>query len=152
MNMIQKILLPLGVIFLLITGCKTAKPENVQNMQAHELEGLWEVNYIMNMPKAVDELYPKMKPSIEFHMADSRVSGNAGCNQYTGAVQVEGNQIRWPEAGFALTRKMCPDMSGEELYLNTLKKVNQYSVSEDGNTLNMIMGDMAIMRFTRKPL
>lgn len=38
---------------------------------------------------------------------------------------------------------------GEEAFLNMLKKVNKYAVS-DGNTLTFMIDDVSIMRFAKK--
>lgn len=45
---------------------------------------------------------------------------------------------------------MCLDNNGESAYLSTLKKIDFYSVSKDGKTLNLIMGDIAVMLFKKK--
>ena len=45
---------------------------------------------------------------------------------------------------------MCLNGNGESVYLSTLEKIDSYSVSEDGKTLNFIMGDIAMMRFEKK--
>lgn len=118
-------------------------------MRANLIDGTWEANYIMNSPGPFKELFEKAAPSITFNSVDGKVTGNAGCNNFNGAVTINGNKISWGE-GMATTRKMCPDMKGEELFLETLKKVNTYSVTEQGKTLNLIMGDMAVMRLSRK--
>jgi hypothetical protein len=38
---------------------------------------------------------------------------------------------------------------GENVFMETLKKVNTWSVSND-TTLNLIAGDIAVMRFSKK--
>ncbi|MGL2993098.1 META domain-containing protein [Flavobacterium sp. TSSA_36] len=111
--------------------------------------GLWEVNYIMNAPKPVGELFPKVKPTISFDSYKNSVSGMSGCNNFNGEFTISGKSIKIDEA-MALTRKMCPDMAGEQAFLETLKKVNAYSVTDQGKTLNLIMGDLAVMRLERK--
>ena len=49
---------------------------------------------------------------------------------------------------FAKTMIFC-EGGGETTFLNMLKKVNKYAITE-GNTLGFIMGDVAVMRFTKK--
>ena len=115
---------------------------------ANLLDGKWEANYIMNAPKALDELYPEGRPTIIFNTDQNGVSGNAGCNNFRGPVNIDDNKLGW-QGELATTRKMCPDMAGEQIFLETLKKANAYSVTERGQTLNLIMGDMAVMRLTR---
>ena len=49
----------------------------------------------------------------------------------------------------AVTKMFCPG-EGENVYMNTLEKIDSYSISEDGKNLNFIMGDIAVMRFEKK--
>jgi hypothetical protein len=49
-----------------------------------------------------------------------------------------------------MTKMMCMDIQGEDVYMSTLEKIDSYSISEDGKTLNFIMGDTAMMRFEKK--
>jgi len=66
-----------------------------------------------------------------------------------GKLSVKVNKISFKEP-IAVTKKMCLDGNGESVYLSTLEKIDSYSVSEDGKTLNFIMGDIAVMRFEKK--
>jgi heat shock protein HslJ len=127
----------------------TSTANKSENMKSNPIDGTWEANYIMNSPKAFDELYPKTKPAISFLSNQNKISGSAGCNNFNGKCTIEGNKLQIGEA-LALTRKICPDMAGEQIFLETLKKVNTYSVTDEGNTLNLIMGDIAVMRLTKK--
>jgi len=149
-----KIILQVSIVAILFTACNTnksattiAKPDT--NMKANLIDGTWEANYIMNTPKPFAEIYPKAKPSISFNSADGKVMGLTGCNNFNGSFTLNGNKINIIDA-LALTRKMCADMTGEQTFLETLKKVNSYSVTDQGKTLNLIMGDIAVMRLERK--
>jgi heat shock protein HslJ len=46
-----------------------------------------------------------------------------------------------------MTKMACPG-EGEATFLEMLKKASTYSVSD--STLNFMMGDIAIMRFSKK--
>ena len=83
---------------------------------------------------------------MNISVADGRVSGTTSCNSYSGPVKIDGNKISFQEP-FAMTRMLCSG-KGEAVYLETLKKVNTYST--DGKTLTLIMGDIAVLRFTKK--
>jgi len=115
--------------------------------QAMLIDGKWEANYIMNAPKSMDELYPEAKPIITINSEKGLAGGNSGCNNFRGSVEVDGNTLSWGD--LVSTRKMCPDMEGETLFLETLKKARTYSVTDNGQTLNLILGDLGIMRLTR---
>lgn len=41
-------------------------------------------------------------------------------------------------------------MAGENAFLAALKKVNAYAVTDQGKTLNLIAGDIAVVRLVRK--
>lgn len=113
------------------------------------LEGRWELNYITGPRIAFEGLYPNKKPTIIFDLKENRVSGNASCNSYVGKLNVNGNKISFKDP-MAMTKMMCADIQGEDLYMSTLDKIDSYSISENGKTLNFIMGDIVMMRFEKK--
>lgn len=110
------------------------------------LTGNWELNYILFPASPFEKLFPDRKPTLSFEVAGGRFSGSTGCNRFNGSLTTNGSTIRFPE-NMALTRMACPG-NGESAFLDVLKKVNRYALSDD--TLTLIMGDIAIMRFTRK--
>ena len=145
-------------ILVVITACDLPKKSTQANidpsavnasMKANLIDGTWEANYIMNTPKPFSDLYANAKPSITFNTTTGQVSGMSGCNNFTGKFSVDGNKLKFAD-DMALTRKMCMDMDGEKTFMETLKKVSSYSVTEQGKTLNLIMGDMAVMRLSRR--
>lgn len=114
-----------------------------------KLEGTWELNYITGPKIAFDGLYPNKKPTIIFNTKDNQVSGNNSCNSYTGKLVVNGSKIDFTQP-MAVTKMMCQDGQGEQVYLNTLQKITSYDITDDGKTLHLISGDIAMMRFTKK--
>lgn len=147
-KLIILVLLTAAVMYSCDSSKKTTQ-STTPGMKANLIDGTWEANYIMNTPKPFNELYANVKPTITFNSTDGKISGISGCNNFNGSFKLDGNKISFAE-GMALTRKMCPDMAGETTFMETLKKVNSYSVTEQGKTLNLIMGDMAVMRLQRK--
>lgn len=142
----KKVFLSLTILCLAFISCKSTK--SAVNNQA-SLEGTWELNYITGPRIAFEGLYPEKKPTITFDFKENRVYGNASCNSYSGNLNVKGNKISFKDP-IAMTRMMCHDIQGEDIYMSTLDKIDSYSVSEDGKTLNLIMGDFTMMRFTKK--
>lgn len=142
-------------ITLFVVSCKTTKTNTTvtntekSTMKANLIDGTWEANYIMNSPKTFEEMYPRVKPSITFNTSTKQVNGVSGCNSFTGKCTIDGKSLAI-DKGLATTRKMCPDMAGEQAFLETLKKATSFSITNKGNTLNLIMGDIAIMRLVRK--
>jgi heat shock protein HslJ len=143
----KKNLLIALIICSLLAACSTAKKTTTTMPDISKLAGTWELNYISGPRIAFDGLYPGKKPTITFDIANNRVSGSTGCNNFNGPLKIEGNKINFNEP-MAMTRMMCPG-EGENVFMGTLKKINTWSVT-DGNTLNFIMGDIAMMRFVKK--
>ncbi len=153
----------LTVLIILLSGilsfsCKNKKesapPEeptaiNKEKKEANRIDGKWEINYMAGTEKPLDSLFPKTKPVLTIESESSEISGSTGCNNFSGELSIEGNNFKLNEE-IAITKRMCPDMTGENKLMDGLKKVNSYSVTERGQTLNLISGDIAIMRFNRK--
>ena len=141
----KKIILVLIASSFTFTACKsTQSPMKTTT----SLEGTWQLNYITGPRIAFDGLYPNKKPTITFDLKEKKVSGNNSCNQYFGALKVDGNTINFKDAKMGMTMMACPG-EGENVYMRTLEKIDSYSISEDGKTLNFIMGDIAMMRFEK---
>ena len=134
----------LGVVLVSCNASKTQKGDSVS-----KLEGTWELNYITGPRITFDGLYPNKKPTINFDIKESRVSGNNSCNSFTGKLVVTGNKIDFNQP-MAVTKMMCMDGQGEQVFMSTLPKITSYDVTDDGKTLNFISGDIAMMRFTKK--
>lgn len=94
-----------------------------------------------------EEAYKEKKPFIKFDVAERKFSGNTSCNSFAGKLKTDGQKIDFTEP-FMMTKMFCPG-EGENKFVETLKKVTSYSIT-DGNTLNFISGDIGVMRFTRK--
>lgn len=111
----------------------------------NELNGTWEVDYVSGSRIAFDGLYPNKKPIITFNTADNKLTGNSSCNNFNTTFKIDGNFIKFNSP--MATKMACPG-EGETVFFNTLKTVNKYDVN--GNTLNLIMGDIAVMRLQKK--
>ncbi|WP_426484368.1 META domain-containing protein [Flavobacterium sp. 2] len=127
-----------------LISCKCQKTDSVS-----KLDGNWELNYITGPRIAFDGLYPNKKPTINFNTKENQVSGNNSCNSFTGKLSITGNKIDFTQP-MAVTKMMCMDGQGEQVFMSTLQKITSYDVTDDGKTLNFISGDIAMMRFTKK--
>jgi heat shock protein HslJ len=135
----------IGCCFLV--ACDNSKKTTTSIPDISKLTGTWKLNYISGAKIAFDGLYPNKKPTITFDVANKRINGYTGCNNFTGPLKADGNKISFTDP-MAMTKMLCPG-EGENVITETLKKVNSWSVS-DGKTLNLIMGDIAVMRFSKK--
>lgn len=129
------------------TGQKPAQQNKQQSPKPTSLPGSWELNYISGPRIAFDGLYPKNKPTLILNASLSEFSGNSSCNGYGGKVTVKGSKITF---GDAIATMMACEGNGEQVYFKTLKQITSYNISPDGNTLNLLSNDIAVMRFARK--
>ena len=151
----KKIILILACIAVFTSSCNSTKSSTTdENTTATKennlsgLDGIWELNYISGTKIAFEGLYPDKKPFLSFNTKDGRVSGNSGCNSFTGSMSVSNSYLHFDDS-MAMTKMFCPG-NGESNFLDGLKKINGYSISDEGKTLNLLSGDVAIMRFEKK--
>lgn len=117
----------------------------VEVTDAHALNGTWEVDDISESKKALDELYPNGAPTLVFDLPATKASGFGSCNNYSLTFTLEGENIKF---GAPMSTEMACEGNGEVAFFKTLKTVTQYSVH--GETLNLILGDVAVMRLAKK--
>ncbi|RBN51629.1 META domain-containing protein [Flavobacterium psychrolimnae] len=141
----KKIILSLTLFCSVLISCNSVKTANSQKAA---LQGAWELNFISGPRIAFSGLYPDNKPTITFNLKDTSVSGKNSCNSYAGKLNADESKINFKEP-MMVTKMFCSG-EGENVYMNTLQKIDSYSVSEDGKTLNFIMGDIVMMRFEKK--
>ncbi|PZP44971.1 MAG: META domain-containing protein [Pseudopedobacter saltans] len=109
--------------------------------------GRWVLNYITGPRITFAGLFPNKKPYMILDSAKSQVSGNTGCNNFSGPFKVyAGDSIEFKQ--MATTMMNCADGGqGETLFLGTLDKVSHYRVS--GDTLWLRFKKIEAMRFLR---
>ena len=135
------------IAILILPCCESTKIKSTTAASGSSLlNGTWQLNYISGPRIAFDGLYPDKKPQITFNTADTSFSGNTSCNNFRGKLDAGESSIHFPES-MVMTRMMCPG-EGENVFINTLKKINKYSISD--STLTLIMGDIAMMRFMKQ--
>ena len=120
------------------------KPEVPETDAA--LNGTWDLNYISGLRIAFEALYPDKKPTISFNLTSSLLTGNTTCNGFTSKYTKNGYNIKFADP---LKTMMFCEGGGEEAFLNMLKKVNNYALT-NGNTLAFLIDDVAVMRFVKK--
>ena len=68
----------------------------------------------------------KINPTIQFDANEKKLSGFAGCNNYFGTYDPESKQLDFSKMG--MSRKMCPDMTVENAFVNNLRNVSYYKI------------------------
>lgn len=120
--------------------------EVTNSVNSHALNGTWEVNYISGARIALNGLYPNKKPTIIFDLPSTKANGNSSCNNYDLNFTIDdGQKIKF---GMPTSTEMACEGNGEATFFKTLETITHYSVSD--NTLNLIMGDIAVMRLKKK--
>lgn len=142
----KKIILALPLLCLAFLACNST--QSVLKT-TNTLEGSWQLNYITGPRITFDGLYPNKKPTMTFDLAANKVSGNNSCNTYFGNLIFDGLKINFKDAKMGMTMMACQG-EGENVYMRTLEKIDSYSISDDGKTLNFNMGDITMMRFEKQ--
>ncbi len=140
----KKIIIILTLIGAISVSCNSIKTQTSNTL----LSGSWELNFISGPRIAFEGLYSNRKPTIIFDTINKTAGGNTSCNNFNGAYTINGAAIKFSES-MAVTRMMCEDMQGEIFFLSTLNKVDGWSVTDEGKTLNLKMGDIVMMRFSK---
>lgn len=127
------------------TSCTTKKSVS----ETASLEGTWQLDFITGPKFNFDALYPDKKPTIVFDISNNKVAGNNSCNQYFGALILDGQKIDFKDAKMGMTMMACQG-EGSTLYMETLQKIETYTITDNGKTLNFLTGKVVMMRFTHQ--
>lgn len=136
------------LLIVSITACKSRQKLSSSLHQGAIVypEGFWNLVYVSGPSKSMDALYPAQKPELNLRFKDSLISGNNGCNRYHGRFSYIGHRIDFSQP--LMSTKMACKGGGEALFMETLKKINQWSVRND--SLIFKMGSLEMMIFVRQ--
>jgi len=110
---------------------------------AHQLTGVrWKLTELMG--QAIARTEPDITPYLQFGQ-DGRVSGFAGCNQFTGAYETSGLRLSFKP--MATTEKACLNATVEQQFLSSIQTVDNYSLSDSGLAFYKAR-TAALLRFT----
>jgi heat shock protein HslJ len=140
----NRVILFLVFVSISFISCTTSKSA----VKTTSLEGTWELNYITGPKIAFDGLFPNKKPTIAFNLGENKIKGNNSCNQYFGALITDGSKIDFKDAKIGMTMMAC-EGNGDGLYMETLNKIESYTITDDGKTLNFLIGNVVMMRFSQ---
>ncbi len=100
------------------------------------------MEYLSGPKIAFDQLFPDRKPQIVFNIGNGKVEGNAGCNGYAAPYDLDGANISFGEPD-PTTMMYCGE--GEKFFLNTMRKVNKYTIVQ--GKLNLMFDEIVMMSF-----
>lgn len=104
----------------------------------------WNATGINNGREALVSLVADSTVTLDFS-TDGRVSGSAGCNDFTAGFEQDGSAVKFTPA--ALTRKMCPDpkvMEQETAFVRALEASTTSDVEGNRLTLRDANGAMQV--------
>lgn len=132
-----------------VFGCASQK-DAASGPAPEALNGSWELNYIGNTKLHAAQLYQDRKPFLNFNIKESKLSGNTGCNSFTGMISsMSAGEIRFDTEHMAMTKMFC-EGGGETAFLDNFKAVKRFKISEDGKTLSLTDGSTDLMRLAKK--
>jgi heat shock protein HslJ len=145
----MKNILSLSFLLLLFIGFQAhaGKKPKKKAPAPSALTGSWTLNFITGPRIAFDGLFPDRKPTLEFDKKEMRVFGQSPCNRYNGPYTHKGDSLRFSN-NIAMTMMACEEAQGENLYVQTLKKINRWKLNPDGQ-LELYTGNIMMMRYHR---
>ena len=139
----NKAVLFFSFLIIFISACSAVKNTKSGDDLSNKT---WELEYISGPRIAFEGLYPNKKPQITFNTKTNEVSGTSGCNGYSAKYTSNGKTISFGEPG--PTTMMFCEGGGEQTFLQMIKKVDNYSIDNDGK-LNLNNGEVPMMRFKK---
>jgi heat shock protein HslJ len=121
-------------LIVALNACKSSK-NTTENENNGLVEKYWKLDQIMGADISSLETKLPKEAYITLKAEGNRVSGNLGCNGFSGAYELgEGNRIRFSQ--LVVTQMMCMDMSVEEKLTKALETADSYYVKNDTLILN----------------
>ena len=139
----MKTIKTISLLFLavFIASCTATKKNTNESLY----NNTWELDYLSGPRIAFSGLYPDRKPKITFNETTHIVAGTDSCNGYSAEFTVTDDTISFGEPGPS-TMMYCGE--GEKFFLNTIKKINKYTIDSEGK-LNLMIDDVTMMRFKK---
>ncbi len=113
----MKKIIAMAAISLAIASCSTQKAGT-------SINGEWNIVKVEN--KTIQAEDKDSQPFLGFELNDKSVYGYVGCNQLTGALNINEQQKTIDFSQSGLTQMMCPDMSTEEAILKAMGNTTAY--------------------------
>lgn len=109
----------------------------------YPLDGLWQLKALpgAKVPKG------GRIPALTFDMAHERISGNTGCNSFSGTVKLHDERFHLVDSSLVMTKMFCPG-GADDLFLGRLKSATRYKI--EGTYLTLYKGEEPVMLFDWK--
>lgn len=110
------------------------------------IDGVWSLGGFGDSKIILKDLYPSKLPSLKINQSAKQISGNTGCNSFSGKIVIEGDIINLEEP-MAMTQRFCAG-EGESTFLGHLQRVKNFRLIDD-SSLQLLSGDTLLMKFTK---
>lgn len=111
------------------------------------LSGTWRLQSAATSGIKFEELFSERVPEMTLSIADSTVSGNSSCNNFTGKFEASNAAITFSK-NMAMTRMFCQG-DGERVFMELFAKTDDYRIIAD-TILQLRAQDAVLMEFVRK--
>ena len=140
----MKKLIVLSVLsFLFLSSCKTGAVTDFNQVKALIENNTW----LLQDENGTVVSYNNQEVSMNFINDNGlQAVGFAGCNRYFSAVTLLPESVKFTNPGS--TMMACPEMDGEQAFLDLLSQVNAYEVS--GSELKLFQDKILLLRFKKK--
>ena len=118
--------------------------DNLGNSNENLTEKKWKMFEINGVELSAINMQPSIDAFITFSIEGNRVSGNGGCNIFSGTYKLgTGAELHFSE--MVSTRKMCFDITVENQLNRIFQLVDNYSLQ--GNILSLKQEETVLARF-----
>lgn len=145
----MKKFIPLVILFFtILISCKCSQKAKETISNTSKLEGNWILKSIANTQLSFERVYPNKKPKLSIDFENKKVQGNTCCNDFNGKINVNADKINFL-GDMAMTKMRCLNENGETIFLETLKKIDWWSMPND-TILIFYNNANKLMEFNRK--
>ncbi len=128
---------------LFLSSCKTGVVGDFNQVKALIENNTW----LLQDENGTVVSYNNQEVSMSFINDNGlQAVGFAGCNRYFSTVTLLPESMKFGNPGS--TMMACPEMGGEQAFLDLLGQVNTYEVS--GNELKLFQDKILLLRFKKK--
>lgn len=139
----KKIFFLFAITGLFMTSCKTSAIDDFNKVKQTIESNTW----LLQDESGTVVSYNNQEVSMSFINDNGlQAVGFAGCNRYFSSVTLLPESIKFGQAG--ATMMACPEMDGEQAFLDLLSQVNAYEVS--ANELKLYQNKILLLRFKMK--
>lgn len=122
----------LGIMALTLgVGVGMQSCKSVKSVSLTDLEGTWNLKTLNGVE--AKSVFEGPIPFAKFDVKQSHISGNAGCNNYTGGFTYEKGLFSAPNS--AVTMMACMHANKETEFLKALREPSKLSLSEVGTLI-----------------